>query len=670
MLSLGGSISGTVSDSTREGVNPNDVAVTAYTSQGIFVNSANTTSAGNYTMTGLPGGTYVLRTSNSAGYVDKLYHNKVCVGCSLSSGTPVSVTAGAPTNGIDFQLDKGGRISGTVRDGSGAGIAGITVGIYNSVNYFVTSAITDNLGQYITKTGLQAGTSYFARTSNSLGYVNVTYPTNTCLTCSVTVGTAIGVTAGQTTPNIDFTLALGGRITGIITDGGSGQPLQGISVTILLGSGQSVGGTSTNANGAYSSQGLPEGDYYAKTNNGSGYINQLYDARDCIGCAVAPAGPFTWRMAPRRQASISRSGKAAGSPGRSWTPETATRRSPAPRSRSTPPAGSRFPVAGTNAAGIYTTTAGLPTGTYYARTFNSQGYVNKLFDSFTCFQCTVSTGIPITVTSGATTSGINFSLTLGGRIAGTVISGARPVPDAFVDVFSSGGTFLTSAHTGTAGKYITGEGLPPGTYYVVTENGSGLHRSALQREAVQRVPISGGVSGSCAITSGTAVNVVGTATHAGVDFNLPAGLGISGTITDKVTGQPLTNAQVNIYNAAGAWVAYGFADGLGNWTSLSGLPANSTYFVKAGLPSPTNPYVSKLYNDITCPSCDPLTGTPVALTTSSVGNVNFALEKGSVIGGTVTDTNAQPISGAIVRVFDARANWPRPAAPTTPVPTW
>src|SRR4029077_15873254 len=115
------------------------------------------------------------------------------------------VTAGSPTSGINFQLDKGGRISGTVRDGGGAGIAGITVAIYNSVNYFVTSAVTDNLGQYVTKTGLQPGTSYFARTSNGVGYVNVTYPSNTCLTCSVTVGSAINVSAGQTTPNIDFT---------------------------------------------------------------------------------------------------------------------------------------------------------------------------------------------------------------------------------------------------------------------------------------------------------------------------------------------------------------------------------------------------------------------------------------------------------------------------------
>jgi hypothetical protein len=54
----------------------------------------------------------------------------------------------------------------------------------------------------------------------------------------------------------------------------------------------------------------------------------------------------------------------------------------------------------------------MPTGSYFARTFfNSRGYVNELYDNIVCSPtCTVTTGTPIPVTQGTTTSNINFGL--------------------------------------------------------------------------------------------------------------------------------------------------------------------------------------------------------------------------------------------------------------------
>jgi hypothetical protein len=66
----------------------------------------------------------------------------------------------------------------------------------------------------------------------------------------------------------------------------------------------------------------------------------------------------------------------------------------------------------TDAAGAWTASAGLPSGTYYARTESAPGYVDELYDGIPCplGVCTVTSGTPIDVAAGATTTGIDFGL--------------------------------------------------------------------------------------------------------------------------------------------------------------------------------------------------------------------------------------------------------------------
>ena len=75
---------------------------------------------------------------------------------------------------------------------------------------------------------------------------------------------------------------------------------------------------------------------------------------------------------------------------------------------------------GTDGSGHFTS-PGLATGTYYAKTERSGGYIQTLYASTTCLYCNVMSGTPIVVTSGGTTTGVDFSLTLGGRIAGQAV---------------------------------------------------------------------------------------------------------------------------------------------------------------------------------------------------------------------------------------------------------
>lgn len=640
-LPVGGAISGTVtvdgSSTPIAGVN-----VQVSTATGAFIGSANTNAAGVYTVGGLPTGSYTIRTFNSSGYVDELYDNVACLSCSVSAGAQVSVTVGATTGNINFGLTQGGLVSGTVVDSAGNGIPNVSVQFFTPANFFVTSITTDNLGRYTTRAGMPTGT-YFARTSNSVGFINVTYPSNTCLNCPISSGSPIAVTAGQTTPNINFTLTLGGRITGTITDATTGLPLQGVSVSFFLADGSGVGGGGTNSLGVFSSAGLPAGTYYARTNNGLGYVNQVYNNVPCVRCFIASGQPITvttGNTTSNINFALSPGGRISG-----VVTDAATGNPLASATVQVYDANGFFATgAFTNALGQYTTTGGLLSGSYYVRTFNGLGYVNKLYDVFTCLQCNPTTGVPVAVTVGTTTSNINFALSAGGRIAGTVTAAGVGLADAFVDVYTSGGTYITSARTGSGGQYITGEGLTAGTYYLISFNNAGF---------IDELYNNNQCGFTCAVTSGQGVVVSATGTTSGIDFDLAAGARIAGRVTSSVTGGALPNVPIRIFNSTGALVATGFSDGLGNY--LSGGLKPGSYFAQTNATSRSLQHVNKAYNNIACAGCDPLTGTPiVASGSATTAGIDFMLDAGSVISGTVTNAaTGLPIAAANVQIFNA-----------------
>src|SRR6185503_967721 len=99
-----------------------------------------------------------------------------------------------------------------------------SISVYNSSGRSVASADSDGSGHYTTSPGLPAGT-YFARTSNWLGYVNELYNDITCLGCDATNGAPIAITTGATAGGINFALAMGGRIAGTVTDAATGSPI-------------------------------------------------------------------------------------------------------------------------------------------------------------------------------------------------------------------------------------------------------------------------------------------------------------------------------------------------------------------------------------------------------------------------------------------------------------
>ena len=350
------------------------------------------------------------------------------------------------------------------RSAGGAPLVSIGVYIYNAGSQIVSYDYTDESGHYMSGVGLPPGT-YYARTLNYQGLINEVYDNTVCLSCDVTTGAPIVVTAGATIGNIDFALADGGTITGQVV--------------------------------------------YPPPSAG-GYV--LVDIYNGAGSVVTSAFAL-----------------------------------PAPSS--------------------YVVAEGLPAGTYYARTVNSLGLQDELYDSITCITaaggvCVPGTGTPISVTAGATESNINFDLVPGGRIAGTVTdlsTGAR-LANVAVQIYNANGMLLDSVLTNSSGNYTWGSGLPSGTYFARTSNSLGYTDILYSNIACI----------ACDVTTGTGIPVTSPNTTNNINFALSVP---SATITLSATTV-----------APGATVTATIANGPGNcwdWVGLYATGAPPAGYMRA-----------------------------------------------------------------------------------------
>jgi len=234
-LGMGGTINGSVQIAGSGAPIPG-VTVYVGNAAGTIVANTATDASGTYSKSGLPAGTYYVKTFNNSGYIDELYNNILCEAaqCGMTSGTPVVVSAGSPINGIDFTLEFGGSIAGTVRNkATGDPIPNIQVRAYRADGAMGAVGLTDAAGVYTIR-GLIAGVRY-ARTYNGAGWVDELYSDFPCPggSCpNVTTGTPILVSPGLPTSAIDIDLVKGGTISGRVTDAGTDAPLAGAWIYI------------------------------------------------------------------------------------------------------------------------------------------------------------------------------------------------------------------------------------------------------------------------------------------------------------------------------------------------------------------------------------------------------------------------------------------------------
>ena len=586
--------------------------------------TATTDASGNYLASGLATGTYTAYTINSLGYENELFNGIPCgpYGCYSGNGTPIAVTDGAVTPGVNFALEPFGSLSGTVTDAtSGLPIGNVEVDLYDATGYSQGYTFTNAAGNY-QFSQLAPGTYYALARSNA--YINQLYQGIPCESgCTVTSGTPIAVSPGAVTGNIDFALQLAGSVSGTITDAALGTPL---SATVYLydSNGNYVTSAWTDYTGAYQVVGLQGGTYFAAAWNWQ-YAEMLYDGIICSpSCTVTNGTPISVTFGhdtPNIDFALLKFGSFSGRVTDLSTglPVTTT-------SISAYDGGGSFVGYGySDQTGDYAI-GGLLTGNYFA-VAHDPSYIDELYNGIVCEpSCDPTTGTTIAVTLGATTPGINFGMNLGGGIMGTVtdsLTGTQ-LYGIEVDIYDAAGNLEQTMYTNASGDF-TVTGLLTGTYFARAWDSSYHAYLGQLFNGILCDP-------SCAVTTGTPIAVTQGHATSGVNFPLQKLGSIAGHVTDGTSGQPLSYQYVTVYDSQGTYVGNGYTDGTGAYT-VQGLKTG-TYFAMAAAWG----YVTELYNGISCLTpCTVTSGTPISVVLGSVRTgVDFSLVRLGGITGTVT----------------------------------
>ena len=199
------------------------------------------------------------------------------------------------TGGIDFTLEPGGYITGRVLAAdSGLPLAGVHVNANEfDSGWYWSDGWTDDGGNYIIGGLIEEIYRVEVTDSNSIpaGYASQYYDHARYWQ----EATPVAVTAGVTTPDINFDLEPGGSISGVVLDEVTGLPLANINVQADMLGGGGGSGTCSSSDGSFTINGLFFGDY------------QVSAARDWNWCLGQPNEhvaqwydhvPFDWLATP------------------------------------------------------------------------------------------------------------------------------------------------------------------------------------------------------------------------------------------------------------------------------------------------------------------------------------------------------------------------------------
>jgi hypothetical protein len=536
-----------------------------------------------------------------------------------------------------------GSITGTVTSAtSGLPIPGVTIGIYHSYcsGFRVATATTNASGVYSTAASLGTGTYYaYVMSVPDPSYLLGVWGEFTCFgACSeerILGGDPIAVTSPSATMGIDFSLITGGAIGGVASDAISAASIPGVDVRVYDAAGRFVQEVSTAADGSYQLLGLPAGNYYVFAHsNSAGYLSALYGSAACptpSPCTVTDGTAVQvvpGALVSGIHFSLARGGRISG------TVTSLAGYIPGANIRVHRSDGSYLTSATADAFGNYLTGQGLPPGSYYVSA-GATDFIREARIDVPCagVNCNFGPATPVVVTSGATTGSIDFELTRGGSIGGTVTSSGSPVQDASVWVFDGSGIYLGGALTDSSGDYTTSAVLPSGQYFARATNVAGTHVPELYNNIT---------CVGCTVTAGTAISVTPPSTTTGVNFTLATGSRIQGQATQAITGSGAGSCDTTIYTSTGAAATVGNCDCDGIYATNGGLPAGTYYAVAYGNSDSLRP---GLYGGDDCGSgCDVTTGSAISVdgTTDTTG-VDFVLKPNRRPGDIDLDKNADVV---------------------------
>ncbi|MEO6501310.1 MAG: carboxypeptidase regulatory-like domain-containing protein [Jatrophihabitantaceae bacterium] len=556
-LPAGGAISGRVTDSTGNGL-PNVLIYTFDPSTpdfGPYV--ALTQQDGTYTVASLVAGSYQVcfdtqsaSGASATGYLDECYVDQPP---HTASGTPVAVSLGQASAGVDATLAVAGAITGQVTDPGNAPVPGIDVEVWVAgASQFEGAGHTDSSGDYTVK-GLPTGSYTVCFDGASAGSTAAPYGYTT--SCS---GLTVDVVAGQAT-TLDESVEKAGAVGGAVT-GGSG-PVPGVWVTVTDSSGNPVSSANTDGSGNYQITGLAPGQVtvcFDPTYTTGGF------QRTCHGAQSDGSGtPITVTAGQLSTADVqlSRGASITG---------TITNASGAPISGVLVNAYGMVDFSGyyaeTDAAGEYTFN-GVSAGDYqicfdpsYAQA-PSTGYSTAYFAA-ECYDNQPSFETADLVTVGASGSvTVNAVLSAGAAITGQVTGSDGAV---------LGGVYVYAYDPQSGRQAATSSDYSDGSYRLAGLAG-GDYTLCFDAFTVRQPAVTGYVNECYESQSSTLVHVTAGVVTSGIDAELAVGAGIEGQATDSA-GEPI--AQVNVETQGSDWGLSLSTDETGHYR-FTGLPATS-----------------------------------------------------------------------------------------------
>ena len=667
-----GTIAGRVTNAVSGAAVPG-LTVEILNEVGKEVSTPSTDGNGHYATQALPAGSYYVRTAmvNAAGLISQMYDKRPCWGggCPPIQGTVVRVVANRETPGIDFALAPGGEIRGWIRHAeTGQPVAKVGVSVIGTDGS--SGAYSDDSGAFRVM-GLPSG-AYMLRVQPAVGSgLVVRWLTGApCRSgdCTKDERTEIIVRAPVVAAPITIALQPGGSITGRITNRLTAEPLPGVEVTSCCGGGETA---TTDAYGAYTIRGLATGSFTVQTRSptASGFIDEVYDGVSCwwsrcdprSGTPVAVKAPattaginFALQPGARISGRVTNALTGAGIPGA--------------RVQFTPANGLDGSATTADADGKYIST-GLVGGAYFVRTEGPDqvGMLDQLHDHRPCprWACDVRSGTPVRATVGQLVSGIDFSLTPGGSISGTVVEAATGAPVRVVQVTvrpSAGGPGGGQAESDAQGRYVV-MGLPSGSYRVAARPawegilGAGL-TYALYLESLLPQVFGAKTPDTDDSAAGSDVKVSVPETTSNVNFSLLKGGTITGKISHARTGEPLPRIGVSVSGARHS--THTSTNDLGVYVA-SGLPTGN-YILQTDTQPPSPMWgparvLNQVYKGVPCAhyDCSTRGATPVPVTAPETrDHIDFALIEGGIISGVVRNgVTGAPAEGVRVEFLTA-----------------
>ncbi len=579
----------------------------------------------------------------------------------LASADPVTIAGANAVTGIDAVLASAGNaIAGTVTDTGGQPLAGIEVRLFQenpstgARDLLGTFATTDAGGHYQV-VGLTSGDYEVELVDPAGTYALQFYDGESDLASAAPVP----ATPGSVTSGIDAALSTGGAISGTVTNT-LGQALRSVPVSFYrLDSGSGAWNplgvaVRTDAAGGYLARGLPEGSYKAEFGSGAGTVfyrgEPDLDSADPVRVSI---GATTSGI----DATLVRPGTISG---------TVTTETGQPLAHASV-LGLRFDRGGSlveavaDAVGHYSIT-GVAPGDYeiYFSCNSLDGcsgnYVPEYWDDAPY----PIEADPVSVLSGATTSGIDGALALAGTISGTVTGEAgEPLANVLVQAYhleSDGawypaGSDSTNASGHYAISHLAADDYKVGFATCVFCSGYGDYVPEYWDDRPD-------------LDSADLVSVTSGGVTGGIDATLVSATqgSISGTVTGG-SGQPLQGVRVDVYVAdlgSGEWrsVANAATDAGGHY-GVGGLRTGDYkvgFNACSGCDDNYLPRYSGGTEDLASADLVPVTSG------SDTGGVDAALEDSGSISGTVTDGAGNPLAGVGVSAFRAD--------PTDPFNPW